>query len=259
MKTRLATLVTAAFAFGLLTAGVSVPTAQEIVQKLLDADPFGFSGASVTAQINLQDKAGTISQMAFTGRSVRYDPPYAKSLIRFTAPADLMGAGFLQIQQRSSDDERYLFLPDLKRSRRISGSLRSTSFMGTDFSFADLDRRDFRESEAVSKPDEPIGKFACYRVDVRPKRADTPYSKIEAWIRKDNALPLKLKMYDKANTLLKTFTAIEVKRIEGTWYVTRSRMVDHARSHTTELVLSSVTPLKAADDDEFTVRNLEKL
>jgi Outer membrane lipoprotein-sorting protein len=244
-----------------LTAGASTaaPSAQEVVAKVLDADPFGLAGAGVTAHLLLKDKTGATSTLAFTGRSTRYDPPFSKSIVRFTAPPDLAGAGFLQVQKRTGDDDRFLFLPELKRSRRISGSLRSSSFMGTDFAFADLDRRDFREAELTSKPDDEVGKYVCFRVDVAPKRSDSPYAKLEAWIRKDNFLPLKLQQYDHTGVLIKTFTAQEVRRIDGSWFITKSRMLDHAHAHTTDLLIDAVAPLKTVPDDEFTVRNLEKM
>lgn len=251
------------FAVGLLALTASTPapapSAQEVITKLLEADPFGFGGAALSARLVLKGKGGVESELAFSSRSMRYDGPYSKSLVRFTAPADLAGAGFLQVQNRGSDDDRYLFLPELKRSRRIAGGSRSSSFMGTDFSFADLDRRDFREGDATSQPDEQIGKHPCYRIDVAPKRSDSPYSKLEASVRKDNLLPLKLVMYDRAKTLVKTFSAQEVRRVDGEWFITKSRMLDHATGHSTELLLDSVTPLKDASDAEFSVRNLEKM
>jgi len=241
------------------TASAGALSAQEIVDKLLESDPFGFGGATVTARLVVQEKGGGQNQLAFTSRSVRYDGPYSKSIVRFTAPADLAGAGFLQVQKRGSDDERMLFLPELKRSRRIAGSLRGSSFMGTAFSYADLDWRDFREADVAGKPDEDIGKHSCYRVDVVPRRSDSPYARLEAWIRKDNMLPLKLVMYDRTQALHKTFSALEVRRVEGQWFVTKSRMVDHTRGASTELLLDNVAPLKDASEDEFSVRNLEKM
>jgi hypothetical protein len=240
-------------------ASTTAPSAQEIVAKVLDADPFGLAGASVTARLTLTDKTGATSTLALTGRAMRYDPPFSKSIVRFTAPPDLAGAGFLQIQNRTGDDDRFLFLPELKRARRISGALRGSSFMGTDFAFADLDRRDFREGGLTSQADAQVGKYACYRVDVAPKRSDSPYGKLEAWIRKDNFLPLKLQQYDHAGVLIKTFTAEEVRRVEGQWFITKSRMLDHAHAHTTDLLIDAVAPLKTVPDDEFTTRNLEKL
>lgn len=234
-------------------------SAQDIVAKMLDADPWGTGGAVVVAHASLRDKRGAASELAFTARSRRHDGSLSKSIVRFTAPADLAGAGFLQVQNREQDDDRFLFLPELKRSRRISGNLRGNSFMGTDFSFADLDRRDFRDSTATSMPDADIARFPCFHVDVVSKRADSPYAHIEVWIRKDNYLPLRMEMFDRAQVKVKTFTAQEVKRVSGHWYITRSRMVDHVQSHTTDLTIDSITPTSDLADDEFSVRNLEKL
>jgi hypothetical protein len=235
------------------------PSGQEVLAKLLEADPWGLGGAILTAHATLKDKNGATSELAFSARSRRYAAPYSKSLVRFTAPADLAGAGFLQIQKADGDDDRFLFLPDLPRSRRISGNLRGSSFMGTDFSFADLDRRDLRESSVKSLPDANIDKYPCFHVDYAPRRADSPYSHVEIWVRMDNSLPLKMNLFDHSNALLKTFTALEVRRVSGHWYITKSRMVDNQHGHETNLVLDSVEPSANLSDDEFTVRNLEKL
>ncbi|HET9957403.1 MAG TPA: outer membrane lipoprotein-sorting protein [Polyangiaceae bacterium] len=232
---------------------------QEILSGLIDADPWALGGAVMTARASLKDKHGASSELTFQARSRRYAPPFSKAIVRFTAPADLAGAGFLQVQNQTGDDDRFLFLPDLKRSRRISGNLRGSAFMGTDFSFADLDRRDLRESSSLRKADESIGKFPCFRVDATPSRADSPYSRIEMWIRQDNYMPLKMQMYDRASALFKTFTAQEVRRVSGHWYITKSRMIDHLNSHQTELVIENVAPSTDIPDEEFTVRNLEKL
>jgi outer membrane lipoprotein-sorting protein len=235
------------------------PAVDEIVGRFLDADPWGFGGTILNGRAILMDKAGATSELGFSARSRRYSPPFSKTLVRFTAPADVAGSGFLQIQKREGDDERFLFLPELKRSRRISGNLRRSSFMGTDFSFADIDRRDFRESSSVAKADESVGSFRCFHLDSKPTRSDSAYSHIETWLRTDNYLPLKMQMYDRANVLLKTFTALEVRRVKGHWYVTKSLMVDHVQSHETKLVIDSIEPSDDISDDEFTVRNLEKL
>jgi negative regulator of sigma E activity len=149
-------------------------------------------------------------------------------------------------------------LPDLKRSRRISGSLRSSSFIGTDFSFADLDRRDLREASTALQVEESIAAFSCYRISLLPSRSDSPYSRLELWIRKDNFLPLKIAHFDKSGVLLKEFRALEVKRVSGQWFVTRSRMTNVRDNHVTDLDLEQIE-VDAAPDDVFTVRELEKM
>jgi hypothetical protein len=230
-----------------------------ILTQLIEGDPWGMGGAELSARITLRDKGGAEQKLAFTARSRKHDAPFAKSMVRFTAPADLAGAGFLQVQNRSSDDDRFLFLPELKRSRRISGNLRASSFMGTDFSFADMDRRDLREGKAVSKGEETISGHPCFHVEVTPKRSDSPYSHFDVWVRKDNFVVLKMDLFDRSGVKAKNFTVQEVRRVEGHWYVTKSKMVDNVHSHSTELTIESIKPRSDIDDDEFTVRQLEKL
>lgn len=263
MKRRIFFLTTATCLTALAAAAAppapSGVTAESIVAKLLDGDPWGMSGAELTAHLTIKDKSGSTQTLAFSARSRRHDAPFAKSMVRFSAPADLAGAGFLQIQNRQGDDDRFLFLPELKRSRRISGQLRSSSFMGTDFSFADMDRRDLREGKATLVGEETVAKHACYHIDIVTTRSDSPYSHFELWSRKDNDLVLKMELYDRAKVKLKSFTTQEVRKVDGHWYITKSKMVDNVHGHSTELSVDSITPRSDIEDDEFTVRRLEKL
>jgi outer membrane lipoprotein-sorting protein len=233
-------------------------TAEQIVAKVLDSDPWGLTGGKVRATAILTDRRGSKRELSFVAASKRHDPPLAKSIVRFSAPPDLAGAGFLQIQNRGKDDDRYLFLPALKRARRISGGLRSSAFMGTDFSFADLDRRDLRESDAKIVRRGKIGSSSCYVLDVTPRRKDTEYSRMEMWVRVDNLLPLRTKMYDMASVLVKTFEAREVRRVSGSWFISKSLMTNHRSDHTTLLVLTGIAVNANVPDEEFSVRALER-
>lgn len=230
----------------------------EIVRQMLSTDAWGLGEAEVSARAIIKDERGSQRELAFSARSRRHAPPLTKSLVRFRAPADLAGVGFLQIQKADDDDDRYLFLPELGKARRIAGNTRGSAFMGTDFTYADLDRRDLREGTAVLKGQEDLGKFPCYRLEVSPKRADSPYARLEIWVRTDNFVPLKTLMYNRAGVLLKTLVTLELRRIDGRWFLTRSRMTDHAAARTTDLVLDNIQPKSDVPDDEFTVRNLEK-
>lgn len=238
-------------------AWASSPNASQILEQTLNADPFGLNSAHITARLLLRDKRGTARELAFVSKALRYDPPYAKSLVRFSAPPDLAGAGFLQIQKRDGDDERMLYLPDLKRARRIAGTSRSSAFMGTDLTYADLDQRDFRGAQATLKGEENVGKWPCHVLDMIPRTPEGGYSHIEMWIRQDNAMPMRMRMYDLQKSLLKTFEAQEVRRVDGRWFVSKSRMTNNQTGHTTELVLERIESTRFADED-FTVRALEK-
>lgn len=242
----------------LAQAQPTAPSGAELVRSVLASDPWGLTGAEVKANVILTDKRGSKRALSFVAASKRYDPPLSKSIVRFSAPPDLAGAGFLQIQKKDGDDDRFLFLPALKRSRRISGNLRSSAFMGTDFTFADLDRRDLRDSDATVQGSEKLGSSSCYILNVVPRRDDTQYSHIELWVRKDNFLTLRMKMYDKANAQIKTFDAQEIRRISGNWFVSKSLMTDHRTGHTTLLALESIVVNAVIPDEEFSVRALER-
>jgi hypothetical protein len=228
------------------------------VERVLESDPLGLNGAEIRAIVTLTDKRGATRKLSFVAASKLHDPPLAKSIVRFSSPPDLAGAGFLQIQNRNGDDDRYLFLPALKRSRRIAGNLRSSAFMGTDFSFADLDRRDLRNSDARLIGTEQIGQSACYVLDVTPRRSDAQYSHVEMWVRKDNFLTLITKMYDKSNVHAKTFAAREIRRVSNSWFVSKSVMSNHKNNHSTQLELKNIVVNAQIPDEEFSVRALEK-
>jgi hypothetical protein len=262
MRRRALVLLAGALLSGLsssecLAEPASAPAA-EILRRVLDSDPWGLNGAEIKASVTLTDKRGSVRHLSFIAASRQHEPPLSKSLVRFSAPPDLAGAGFLQIQRRDGDDDRFLFLPALKRARRISGNLRSNAFMGTDFSFADLDRRDLRDGEAKKLPGEKVGSSQCYVLDVIPRRDDAAYSHLELWIRKDNFLILRQKMYDRSNVHVKTFEAREIRRVSGGWFISKSLMTDHKNQHSTLLELQSIVVNADIPDEEFSVRALER-
>jgi hypothetical protein len=231
---------------------------REVLDKVMDGDPFGWMNSRISGRAVLHDKNNAERILEFHIDRLRYKPGLSKNLTRFSKPADIAGVGFLQIMRDDADDDRYLYLPDLKKSRRIAGALRTNSFMGTDLSYADLDLRDLRESKVTMGGTEKIGKFNYYKLDVVPTRSDTQYSKFELWVRTDNFLVLKWLMYDKSKTLMKTYQASEMKRVDGHWYANKSRIENHREKHTTDLYLDEMKPA-AAPDSEYTVGNLEKL
>jgi hypothetical protein len=234
-------------------------TADQVLRRGLDHDPWGMGGATIKARLTLTDKRGSTEQLGFSAQSVQYDAPLAKSIVRFTAPPELRGAGFLQVQKRNSDDDRFLFLPDLARSRRISGNLRNNAFMGTDFSFADLDRRDLREGQVTFSKEAVVLGVLCYGLDVvPPKAADSDYSHIELWIAKDTFLPTKMNMYDRSRVPLKAFLAERIDKIDGEWFITRSLMTNTRTSHSTLLVLDHVAVTKSLPDSTFSLGALER-
>ena len=134
-------------------------SAQQVVSKALDADAWGRDGVEAMARVTVTEKSGQKRELAFEAKSRRYAPPLAKSVLSFSAPADVAGMKFLLVQKNDGDDERTVYMPDLKRSRRVAAANRSEHFMGTDFTYADMDRKDVRNGTPELVADENIGKY----------------------------------------------------------------------------------------------------
>lgn len=236
----------------------AAPSASQIVARVVESDPWGLGGAEVNAKAIVTEKSGKTRSLAFDAKSRRHAPPLGKSVITFSAPADVAGVKFLQIQNDGTDDERFLYTPEQKRSRRIAGSNRTESFMGTDFSYADLDGRDLRQSTSVLKGEESVGKFDCWHVAATPKNSDAVYSRIELWVRKDNNVPLKQVMFDKKGSPVKTLLAREIQRHGGRWFISASKMTNNTTGRHTELTLDKIERREDIPEASFSVRAMEK-
>jgi len=232
-------------------------SAQQVVDKALDADAWGRDGIEASARVTVTEKSGQKRELAFEAKSRRYAPPLAKSVLAFSAPADVAGMKFLLVQKNDGDDERTVYMPDLKRSRRVASANRAEHFMGTDFTYADMDRKDVRNGTPVLEADENIGKYPCYHLKVAATGANAPYKRVEVWVRKDNLIPLKWVMFDGANAPMKTLVAKELQKHDGRWQITRSMMSDHQSGRTTEILIEHVAT-REVPLETFTVASLEK-
>ena len=231
---------------------------KEIVQRSLEHDHWGLSGAVVKAQAVLLDRRGRKRQLVFRAISKKWKGHLTKSLVRFHQPPDLAGAGFLQVQNDKRDDDRFIYLPALKRTRRVAASQRSTAFMGTDFNFADIDRRDWRQGRYKAGKDTTIARFPCHVVSVFPGRKDSPYSKIVVAIRKDNFVPLRIRLFDRGGAHAKTLEVSQVRRVSGKWFISKSRMKDHKNKRSTTLHLVQIKPTADIPDSRFSTKSLER-
>lgn len=238
-------------------SGPAEDPAAVLLRRMVEMDSFALNGAEQSSHAIVRRGGSVTGRLQFSISSRKSGPGLAEVLIRFSKPVDIAGGGILLLQHRAGDDERFLFLPELKKTRRIPGSERDQTFMGMDFTFADLDRRDLREGHATLLAAGPVGDVDCNHIDIDIRNG--PYSHTEVWISKETSLPLKWRFYDHAGKLLKTLDAEETRRVNEHWYITRSRMVNVQTGHSTEMILDRVVPTDDAPADHFSVRELERL
>ncbi|WP_456433735.1 outer membrane lipoprotein-sorting protein [Thermosulfuriphilus sp.] len=182
-----------------------------------------------------------------------------KTLIVFVSPKDIAGTSFLSISQDNGREEQFLYLPALRRSRRIAGSFRFQRFVGSDFTYEDMERHHPDKYEHQLLGEENYLGTECWLLESRPKKAkDSQYSRFTQWITKDGFLPVKAEYYDKKGRLRKVYQAKHFKKIQGIWTVMVGEMKDLKKGHQTTIEVKEIAYNQGLRKDLFTVRSLEK-
>jgi hypothetical protein len=262
MRTALLTLTLAAgaaLAAGPAHAQSDGLTAKQIVDQAVAHSFVGQTGTEADVRMVLTGKRGAERTRLLRVQSAR-EGGLARSLVRITEPADVAGTGFLYREGRSGQDELWLYVPALKRARRIVGRARHGRFLGSDFTYADLEAQELRASTLTRLADESVGRFACRVVEARPlPSAQSEYGRIVAWVRKDNGIAIRLKMFSPAGALVKV---LFVRRIGtgagGKPMITETRMTSEREGTFTLLTVLRTRPLGGAAADRFTERNLSR-
>jgi hypothetical protein len=234
-------------------------SADAIAAKIVRTDAFAWAGARTHMRMVLIDAGGDKRERAMDVIGRRKDGQF-QTLVRFAAPPDIAGTAFLLLDHGHDQSEQYIYLPGLKRTRRIVGHEREGSFMGSDFSYADMQRVDSRQAQHKRLPDEKFGSDDVYVIDSTVNAdAPIPYAKLTTWIRKTDFIALRTRFYDKAGQLLKTLYSRRVREIEGKPVVVEARMQNQQTNHITDLYIDSVERKADLDVADFTPAALEHL
>lgn len=189
----------------------------------------------------------------------------ADLMIRFEQPADVRGTKFLQIQHSDRDDDMWIYLPALHRSRRLVANNKRDSFVGSDFAYADILPLKPALFTNTRSGGEAIDGYDCDIIESVPKedslKSDLGYAKKRSWIRKDNAVELKIEYYDAAGKLLKVQTTADHVQVESQpqhWIARKREMIDRDTGHRTLISLDRIDTKTPIARREFTVEAIER-
>lgn len=181
-----------------------------------------------------------------------YQKGSEKRLVRFVKPADVRGVAFLRL----ADDRMYLYLPAFRRVRRIASSIKNEGFMGTDFSYEDLSQTSYSEDYDVTAVSRGTGSYTLTLE--RKAGADVSYTRLVMQLNDADWVARKIDYFDESGERIKTYTATEVRQIDGYAYVTRMEMVTWRSGHRTVLELEDLVLDSGLSDDLFTQRSLKR-
>lgn len=180
------------------------------------------------------------------------------TFIEFLEPADVKGTRFLTIGNEEGDDDQRLYLPALKKVRKISSSSKSGKFMGSDLYYYDMEDRGFNDGAYRYIKDEVFNGRDSWVIEVIPKDKDAPYSKTQVWVSKDNYFANKIDAYDKKGKLLKTILFLEVQEINGVLTPIKTVVDNYQDEHKTLLSVEQTVVNGGVDSSIFSIQNLEK-
>ena len=179
-----------------------------------------------------------------------------KKIMFFVSPADVKNTSFMNwsYEEEGKDDDQWIYLPALKKTKRISSDSKSDYFMGSDFTYDDLGDRQPNQDVHKLLREEKLNGEDCYVVESVSKDKDYMYSKTITWIIKDKWIGLKKEFYDEDEELLKILKVNKYEDIGGFWIITNTEMKNEQKDHKTIMILKNVKINTGIDDGKFTER-----
>ncbi len=184
-----------------------------------------------------------------------------KKIMFFTYPGDVKGSGFLtwDYDQAGKEDDKWLYLPAMKKTRRISGSSSKTDyFMGTDFTYDDMGGRSIDEDKHTLLREEMRDGYKCWVLESIPLDGREIYSRKLSWIRQDCDTAVYVEFYDKLDKLHRVMTVHDLQQVNGYWTIMKMEMKNVQSGHSTQITVSGPQYDVAVDKSLFTVAKLER-
>jgi hypothetical protein len=190
-----------------------------------------------------------------------------QSILFFLAPADVEDTGFLthDYDDPDRDDDQWLYLPALKKTKRIATGDKSGSFMGSDFSYADMTERNLERYDYKLLKEDVQGGVKVWHVEGIPNTPDeieeTGYTKAIYVVRQDNDVMVRTIAWLKRGGRIKYYEVKRLEQIDGIWVATEMQMTTRKGDttlHKTVLQLENVHFDQPMDESRFSVRQLEK-
>jgi outer membrane lipoprotein-sorting protein len=183
-----------------------------------------------------------------------------KVLMVFRSPQDVAGTGYLSFSydDDARDDDIWLYLPAMKRTRRITGSGKNDDFMGTDFTYEDMGSRNLNKDTFTLMGEETVDGAACWVVEARSKDSRDPYGRRVVRVRRDSYVISAVDYYDRQDRLLKTLRVSGIRRIDGIWTALKMEMTNVQSRHATVIEISDIRFNLPLADNLFEAANLER-
>ncbi|MGR9114916.1 MAG: outer membrane lipoprotein-sorting protein [Gammaproteobacteria bacterium] len=221
---------------GSLLAASPEELGREIFVKI-DKRETGFGDSRADVKMILKNRNGDESLRLLEIKTLEVLDDGDKSLTIFDSPRDVKGTAFLSFTHALTPDDQWLYLPALKRVKRISSANKSGPFLGSEYAFEDLTSSEIEKYHYKYLNDEQLDGVDCLVVELTPRYEHSGYTRQVAWVDKERYLVLKIEYYDRKNALLKTQTFKNYHQyLDQFWRPLEQLMVNHQNGKSTLLL-----------------------
>ena len=225
-----------------------------------DAKDDGFGNYTAQQTMVLRNKQGQESQRQLRVKILEVSDGGDKSLFVFDNPRDVKGTALLVHAHKTDLDDQWLYLPALKRVKRISSSNRSGSFMGSEFAYEDMTAQEVEKFTYRHLRDEPCGDLACFVVERFPTDKESGYKRQLVWFDQGELRAQKIHFYDRKDTHLKTLVFDDYGQYLGRyWRAGLMTMVNHVTGKSTTMTWTDFQFQTDLSDRDFTKTGLKRV
>ncbi len=259
-NTKSAVLFAAVMGIATPTMTLAATPAERGLEIATEADnrDNGFGNFQVNLEMTLRNKHHQETSRSMHNITREEPNDGDETLIVFDNPGDVKGTAFLSHTHKTGADDQWLYLPALKRVKRISSSNKSGPFMGSEFAYEDIASQEIEKYTYNYLRDETMDGHDCYVVERFPTNDKSGYHRQVAWIGKAEYRVWKVDFYDRKNVLLKTLTNSNYKQyLNKYWRPGQMDMVNHQTGKSTTLTFTDYKFDIGTTEMDFTPNRLK--
>jgi len=232
------------------------------IAEEMDRRDLGWGDSVTSLTMTLANRQGqsSVRELRLQTLEVQANDQGDKSLVIFDRPRDVAGTAFLSHTRIADPDDQWLFLPALKRVKRISSANKSGPFMGSEFAYEDMVSQEVDKYEYEWLRDEACGNLTCFVVARTPVYENSGYTRQVVWVDSAEYRPMKIDFYDRKESLLKTLVFSDYKQYLGNyWRAGTMEMTNHQTGKSTVLRFAEYQFQTGLAEGDFTSAKLKRV
>ena len=230
----------------------------EIAQEVEDRDT-GFHDFQASMTMLLRNRQGEESLRNMRNKTLEVESDGDKTLVIFDEPRDVKGTALLSFSHKVGDDDQWLYLPALKRVKRIASRNKSGPFMGSEFAYEDISSQEVEKYTYKYIGDEEFEGKQTFIIERDPVDPNSGYTRQRVWVDQERYITLKIDYYDRKNDLLKTLVFRGYQQYLGKyWRADQMFMENHQTGKSTLLSWEKYDFRTGLNDGDFNKNSLKR-